>query len=89
MKNLFSSESNTLKIMGILGVIAIIIAPFIAKSTNFKFGGTGAGILLIGTYIEFTPFFSQNIIYRLLGVLVLIVIAILAIVYTFLIMTLR
>lgn len=89
MKKLFSSDGKILTMMGFLGVVAIIIAPFIVKSTNFKFGGTGAGILLIGTFIEFTPFFSQNIMYRLLGILVLVVISILTIVYTFLIMTVR
>ena len=87
MKNTLFSESNITKLMGIIGILAILVAPFIAVTTNFKWGGSGAGILLIGTYLEFSSFFSRNIWHRLLGVLVLLIVAVIAVIYTFIIIS--
>ncbi|WP_338207567.1 hypothetical protein [Lactiplantibacillus paraxiangfangensis] len=87
MKYNFISENNIVNLMGGIGILAILVVPFIAVNTNFKLGGSGAGILLIGTYLEFLPYFSQNIWHKLLGVLLLLVIAILAIIYTFIVIS--
>lgn len=87
MKYNFTSEHTIINLLGIIGVLAIIIVPFITVNTNFKLGGSGAGILLIGTYLEFSPYFSQDIWHRLLGILVLLLIALLAVVYAFIIIS--
>ena len=87
MKYIFVSEHKELNLMGIIGILAIIIVPFVAVSTDFKLGGSGAGILLIGTYLEYLPYFSQDIWHKLLGVLLLIIVAMIAVVYAFIIIS--
>ncbi|GAB5052278.1 hypothetical protein [Pediococcus ethanolidurans] len=83
------SNFKTLKYALYFAVLCLAVGPWLTiLRQEFGIGVAGTGIIGIGTYFEFLPRFQGNFFKRLVGVLLTFSVAVVEIIYMFLILAL-
>ncbi|MFC6201403.1 hypothetical protein ACFP1L_05765 [Lactiplantibacillus nangangensis] len=84
MKSVFISQNKPLRWLGCLGIILVILEPWIAAlQPTIGWYLAGTGIIGLATYLEFLPYFRKNFARRCLLVGILLFLLLMLAGYTF------